>query len=105
MILRTAKGFYSADTFAALAAHQAEYQGAFAVIEIGKHTVDVDACEIDEDMAGAVCADLSDAIETLRDEAASVGDAATAADCGAAGTDIAALERVCTVLCDAAAQV
>lgn len=105
MILRTAKSVFTASTLAALAAHQDEMQGALPAIEIGDVTVDVDACETADDMAAAVRAELSDAIEALREEAAQAGDAATVADCDAAGADIAALERVCAVLCDAAAQV
>ena len=104
MTIRTAKGSLSASTFAALASWQREMQGAFPTIEIGEYTVDVDACETAADMAAAVREELADAIEDLRDEAALAGDAQTAADCDAAATDIAALERVCAVLCAAAAQ-
>lgn len=105
MTIRTTKSSLTADTFAALAAHQAEMQGTFPAIGIGEHTVDVDSAENAEDMAGAVRSELSDAIEALSAEAVQAGDAATVADCAAADTDIAALERVCAVLCDAAAQV
>ena len=104
MTIRTAKSSLVASTLAALAAHQDEFQGAFAAIEIGEHTVDVDGAETADDMAAAVRTELGAAIETLRAEAAQAGDAATVADCDAADTDITALERVCAVLCDAAAQ-
>ena len=105
MIIRTAKSSLAASTFAALAAHQDEMQGAFADIEIGDYTVDVDACETAAEMAAAVREELSDAIEDLRAEAAQAGDAQTVADCDDAATDIAALERVIAVLVAAAAQV
>ena len=104
MILRTAKSTFVASTFAAMAAHQDEMQGSFASIEIGEHTVDVDACETADEMAAAIREDLADVIDAVRDEAALTGDAQTVTDCDAATTDIAALERVCAVLSDAAAQ-
>lgn len=105
MTIRTAKSSFSASTFAALAAHQAEMQGSFAAIEIGEHAVDVsnvsDTAECYYDTATD---ELAEAISALRVEAAQAGDMATVADCDAADTDIGAMERVCAVLCDAAAQ-
>lgn len=106
MTLRTAKSSLTASTFAALAAHQDELQGSFATIEIGEYTVDISStADTTECYYDAAVAELADAIESLRAEAASAGDMATVADCDAADTDISAMERVCAVLCDAAAQV
>lgn len=105
MIIRTAKGSFSASTFAALAAWQAERQGAFAAIEIGGHSVDVGSAESAEDMAAIVLEDLADVIETLRDEAGAAGDAEQVHLCDLAiNSDIEALEACCAALCDAAAQ-
>lgn len=106
MILHTAKGSFSAATFAALAAHQEEFQGACASIEIGEYVVDVDACETADEMAAAVLVDLDDVIECLRVDAGAAGDLEQVQLCeNALDGDSAALEACCAVLCDAAAQV
>ncbi len=113
MIIRTAKGSFTASTFAALAAWQATMQGAFASIEIGDLTVDVsdvdDTSEENaEDYAARVEADpdVIAALQALRDEAAAAGDTAQVALCDAAlnRRDTSALEDCIAVLCDAAAQ-
>lgn len=111
MIIRTAKGRHTAATFAALAAWQAEMQGAYPAIEIGEHSVDVDGAETAEEMVAAVRLELAEAIEDLRTETVwsteevwSDDGVALVADCDAASADTAALERVCAVLCDAHAQ-
>lgn len=79
MIIRTAKSSFRASTFAALAAHQDEMQGAFPAIEIGEYTVDVDGAETADDMALLVRSELSDAFQLLADEAAAAGDTEMAA--------------------------
>ena len=104
MIIRTAKSSFSASTFAALAAHQAEMQGAFASIEIGDHSVDVDGADSADDMALIVRSELSDVFQTLADEAGAAGDeemmrlAQEAIDTGS----VRSVEACCAALCDAA---
>jgi hypothetical protein len=103
MILRTAKGSFSADTFAALAAHQFEFQGACPAIEIGWFSVDVDSAESAEDMAEIVRADstIIEAIQVLSVEAQIAGDAAMVALCERTlRPDIEALEACCAVICE-----
>ena len=103
MILRTAKDAFSADTFAALAAHQAEFQGACAAIEIGWFSVDVDAAESAGDMAEIVRADstIIEAIQVLSVEAQIAGDAAMVALCERTlRPDIEALEACCAAICE-----
>lgn len=105
MTIATAKGSFSAITFAALADWQATMQGAFASIEIGGHSVNVIDAETAEDMAALVLEDLTRAIEMLQDEAIGAGDGEQVRLCAAAlGGDIAALEACCAVFCDTAAQ-
>ncbi len=102
MTLHTAKGSFSASTFAALADWQDRMQGAFASIEIGEHTVHVDGAETAEDMALIVRSELSDVFQTLADEAAAAGDQALAVlaleaiDIGA----VSAVEVCCATICD-----
>lgn len=106
MILRTAKGSFSANTFAALAAHQDEFQGACPAIEIGEHTVDVDGAQSLDDMALLVSADLSPVFQVLSDEAGAAGDdamCAIAMDAILTG-GVRAVEACCAAICDAAAQ-
>lgn len=104
MIIRTAKDAFTASTFAALARHQANLQGAFARIEIGGHTVDVaDSDDTAEDYAARTLEEISDALEALRDEASAAGDAEQVRLCDLAlNTDIEALEACCAVICAAA---
>ena len=105
MTIATAKGSFSATTFAALAAWQATMQGAFASVEIGGHSVNVIDADTAEDMAALVLADLTPAIEMLQDEAIGAGDSEQVRLCAVAlGGDIAALEACCAVFFDAAAQ-
>lgn len=105
MTIRTAKGSFSAATFAALATHQDEMQGSFPAVEIGEYTVDVDGAETAEDMAASVLADLIHSIEMLQDEAIGAGDSEQVRLCAAAlSGDIAALEACCAIFCDTAAQ-
>lgn len=105
MTIRTAKSSFTASTFAALAAHQAELQGAFAAIEIGEYSVDVSTvADTAECYYDAAVAELADAIESLRAEAAQASDSTAVADCDAAATDIGAMERVIAIICDAHAQ-
>ena len=110
MTIRTAKGTFTATTFARLAAWQAEMQGAFAAIEIGNYSVDVsdvdDTSEDNaEDYADRVGSDpeIVVAIESLRAEAATAGDDQQVALCDRAlGGDALALEDCCAALCAAA---
>lgn len=113
MIIRTAKGSYTAPTFAMLASWQAEMQGAFASIEIGHLSVDVsDVDDTSEDNAEDYTArvesdpDVIEAIEALRTEAAAAGDTAQVALCDAAlaRSNTSALEDCIAALCDAADQ-
>lgn len=113
MTIRTAKGSFSAATFAALAAWQATMRGAFASIEIGRLTIDVsdvdDTSEDNaEDYAHRVESDLDviEALEALRTEAAAAGDTAHVALCDAAlaRSNTSELEDCIAALCDAAAQ-
>jgi len=113
MTIATAKGSFTATTFAALAAWQAEMQGAFASIEIGHLTIDVsDVDDTSEDNAEDYAArvesdpDVIEALEALRAEAAAAGDAAQVALCDAALTrsNTSALEDCIAALCDCAAQ-
>lgn len=103
MTIITAKGSYSASTFAALAAWQAKMQGAFASIEIGAHSVDVNGAESAEDMALLTRAEMSDVFQILADEAAAAGDqtlavlALEAIDTGS----VRAVEACCNAICDA----
>jgi hypothetical protein len=105
MTLHTAKGSFSASTFAALAAHQNEMQGAFASIDIGSHSVGVDGANTAEDMALIVRSEMADVFQTLADEAAAAGDQALAVlaleaiDTG----DVSAVAACCAAICDAAA--
>lgn len=106
MIIATAKGSFTAATFAALASWQAQMQGAFASIEIGEHSVDVSDAESADDMALLVRSDLSSVFQVLADEAAAAGDtelAALALDAIDTGS-VRAVEACCEALCDAAAQ-
>ena len=106
MIIRTAKDTFSASTFAALAAHQQELQGAFASIEIGEYTVDVSASDdTAENYARMVLEELTDAIDRLAVEAGMAGDTEMVRLCaGARFCNVPALEACCAALCDAAAQ-
>lgn len=104
MQIRTAKGTFRAATFAQLAAWQAEMQGAFAAIEIGDYSVDVDGAETADDMALIIRAELADAFRRLADEAALVGDdemAALALEAMDTGT-VRAVEACCEAICAAA---
>lgn len=113
MIIRTAKGSYTAPTFAMLASWQATMQGAFASIEIGHLTIDVsDVDDTSEDNAEDYAhrvesdPDVIGAIEALRAEAVAACDSVQVALCDAALTrrNTAALEDCIASLCDAAAQ-
>jgi hypothetical protein len=105
MIIRTAKGSFSATTFAALADWQAEMQGSLASVEIGSSAVDMCDAETAEDMAAAVLAELEDVIDCLRVDAGAAGDIEQVQLCvNALDGDVAALEACCAVICDAAAQ-
>lgn len=106
MTIHTAKGSYSASTFAAMATiavWHAEMQGAFARIEIGAHSVDVTGAETAEDMALLIRAEMSDVFQTLADEAAAAGDQTLAVlileaiDAGS----VHAVEACCSAICDA----
>jgi hypothetical protein len=102
MILHTAKGSFAANTFAALAAHQAEFQGACPAIYIGWFSVDVDAAESAEDMAEIVRADptIIEALQVLSVDAQIAGDAAMVGLCERTlRPDIEALEACCVVIC------
>lgn len=110
MTITTAKGSHTAPTFAMLASWQATMQGAFASIEIGRLTIDVDDTSEDnaEDYAARVESDpdVIAALEALRTEAAAAGDTAQVALCDAAlaRRNTSALEDCIAALCDAAAQ-
>lgn len=106
MTIATAKGSFSAATFAALAAWQTEMQGSGATIEIGNYVVDVQySDDTAEDYAALVFDEIDGAIHTLGAEATEAGDTEQANLCDAAMKgDIAALEACCAVFCNASAQ-